>query len=163
MKLWIDFFKKFTSPHHLSVKPFHFLAPWFSYDSSSDCSSRFSLELFVEILAGFLVGHLAAKLPTNFFVGLLVVILVQFLLESKSTLDASTHLSSALWSQLCLRSWCEALSLKFPEPYYVEISFCACSEKFGTTFLILQLIQYYLDSSLQRHTTDSLNIEIILG
>ena len=149
MKLWIDFFKKFTSPFHLSVKPFHFLSSWFSYDSSSDCSSRFSSDPFVGILAGFLVGHLAAKLPTKFFVGLLVGILVQFLLKSKSTLVASTHVGSALWSKLCLRSWCEALSLKFPEPYYVEISFCACSGKVGTTFLILRLIQYYLDRSVQ--------------
>ena len=40
-------------------------------------------------------------------------------------------------------SWCEALSLKFPELYYVEISVCACSVKVIRIFFILQLIQHY--------------------
>ena len=41
-------------------------------------------------------------------------------------------------------SWCEALSMKFPGAYYVEISVCARSAKLNATFLNLQHIQYYL-------------------
>ena len=107
-------------------------------DSSSESSSDFSSD------------SSSRESPRNF--------------SSDSSLDSSsdsswsraprwTHLGSALWSQRVafdlLFSWCEALSLKFTRPYYVDFSVNFKTGKVWKHFLILQMIQYYLHKSIQ--------------